>query len=97
MVREKMDFLLTITKPKRKYRKKIQCYLWSLKVTVYTELRYDGFDRNILFIELKVLRIMTISEMHFRDCHLSGNRSFSKLQYSMLILGLNNIGSKVIS
>lgn len=69
---------------------------WKLP-TVYTELHYGDFGRNLIFVELRFLTIMTISEVYFRECHLSGKMSFSKLQYSVLMLGLNNKDSKVLS
>lgn len=50
---------------------------WKL-LTLYTTLHYSGFVRNAPFVEIKFLRIMTISKTQFRECHLLGRMSFTK-------------------
>lgn len=50
---------------------------WKL-LTLYTTLHYDNFARRSSFVETKFLRIMMISNMNFREYHLSGRLSFIK-------------------
>lgn len=67
---------LSCTKPKRKYRKK-PTHLWVLEVTdcsyrIAWNTNCGVSGRTGFFLELRFLRVMTISEMYFRECHVSG-------------------------
>lgn len=50
---------------------------WKLP-TLYTTSHYSSSVRHSAFLEIRFLRIMTNSNMHFRECHVSGRMSFIK-------------------